>query len=234
MKRNKKKKGNLLKRYNDAGVRTSNNKINGKVVALKSGVDLGVSTLGAGLGALGGIFSPIAGVALILAGHFLNDKSGILRMAGAATMAYGIAKAADNRMASQNQSVNGISLGSVTEGAKNRLINFKDNWLQAFYIDKLTGSKKESLPAEDQTIGAIDLSSLDVFEEMNKESAINFELSQRGEQVSFEEEDEFEEEMEMEDAEDFFEEEFEDQESEDLEGLSYAIMDEDEIDFSIM
>ena len=234
MKRNKKKKGNLLKRYNDAGVRTSNNKINGKVLALKSGVDLGVSTLGAGLGALGGIFSPIAGVALILAGHFLNDKSGILRMAGAATMAYGIAKAADNRMASQNQSVNGISLGSVTEGAKNRLINFKDNWLQAFYIDKLTGSKKESLPAEDQTIGAIDLSSLDVFEEMNKESAINFELSQRGEQESFEEEEEFEEEMEMEDAEDFFEEEFEDQESEGLEGLSYAIMDEDEIDFSIM
>ncbi len=83
-------------------------------------------------------------------------------------------------------------------------------------------------------MGAIDLSSLDVFEEMNKESAINFELSQRGEQESFEDDEEFEENMEMEDDGDFFEEEFEDAESEDLEGLSYAIMDDEEIDFSIM
>lgn len=64
-------------------------------------------------------------------------------------------------------------MGSITEGAKNRLINFKNNWLQAFYLDKVIGSKT---PTEDPTVGDIDVSALDVFDDLNKKEAIKYEL----------------------------------------------------------
>jgi len=216
MKKEKKNKKNLLQRYNDADA-----KKNVKYTAMKSGVDLVVgSSAGAGLGALLGIWSPLAGFLMIGAGHYFGDKSGVLRVAGAATIAYGIAKAAENRAATEEASVNGISLGSLAEGAKGRLINFKDNWLKAFYLDKLTGKKKEeTIEDSDVTVGAIDLSDLDMFEDMTKETAVKFELQRLKNEDSFD----VEEEEEFEDEEEFLEE--------DLEGLNYAMI-EEEIDFS--
>lgn len=213
----KKKKKNMLTRYNDAEAKGSV-----KFTAIKTGVDVVAgSVVGGGLGALFGIWSPILGLILIGAGHALGDKSGVLRVAGAATMAYGIAKAVENRSATTEASVNGVSLGSLADGAKGRLINFKDNWLKATFLDKLVSKKEESTEEGDPTIGAIDLSELDIIDSMVEDSAINFEMQNIANEDSFEDEDEDEEFSEEED----FEEE------EDLEGLDYSLI-EEEIDFS--
>jgi F0F1-type ATP synthase assembly protein I len=170
----KKGKASLLKRYNDADATK-----NVKITAMKTGADFLIGVpVGTGLGALLGIWSPLAGFLMIGAGHYFGDKSGLLRIAGAATIAYGVAKAAENRAATKAASLEGISLGSLTEGAKGRLVNFKDNWLQALYIDKLIGKKdtSERDDMEEVPVGAIDLSELDVFENLNKDSAVNYEL----------------------------------------------------------
>ncbi|MEZ4921870.1 MAG: hypothetical protein R2780_01750 [Crocinitomicaceae bacterium] len=137
--------------------------------------DLGVGVAGGAVGALGGIWTPFVGFALIVGGHLLGDKSGLMRVGGAAMMAYGIAKAQENHAASDANSVNG--LGSLS-GAKDRLLDFKDNFLKAFFLDKLTKKKSdaEAETDDEQTMGAIDLSSLDAFADLTKQSAYNFEL----------------------------------------------------------
>ena len=174
-------------------------------------------TAGGTIGAVGGIWTPFVGLALLAGGHLLGDKSGILRVVGASMMAYGIAKAQENRAASEAGSVNG--LGSLS-GAKDRLLDFKDNFLKAFYLDKLTKKKEDPAAIDETTMGAIDLSALDAFEDLTKQSAYNFELKRVLEEG--ETEDDFEEE-------DIFEEDeiYED----DLEGLDYTIIDEG-VDFA--
>lgn len=211
----KKKKG-VLQRYNGAEA-----KKNVRNTAMKTGVDavLGTSA-GAGLGAAFGIWSPLAGFLMIGAGHYFGDKSGVLRVAGAATIAYGIAKASENRAAAEVASVNGISLGSLAEGAKDRLSNFKDNFLKAYYLDKITGKKKEAV---DATVGAIDMSELNAFEDLIKESAVRHELK------TIQEEDSIDEDFVEEEEIDEYETEIID--DGELEGMNYALIDE-EYDFS--
>ena len=210
MKKRKNKNG-IIKRYNDAqtvkrddkGKRT---KTNGKVIALKTGVDLVSSTavapaIGAGLGVL----APIAGFILMGLGHYLGDKSGLLRLTGAATMGYGIAKAIENRNAPET---------STVEGAKTRLINFKDEWLNAFYLDKVFKAKEDAESTEDASIGAIDLSALDVFDDLNEQSAQHFEMQQV---LSENQTENFDQAVQF--------------DAEDLEGMNYSVI-EEEIDFS--
>ena len=210
MKKRKNKNG-IIKRYNDAqtvkrddkGKRT---KTNGKVIALKTGVDLVSSTavapaIGAGLGVL----APIAGFILMGLGHYLGDKSGLLRLTGAATMGYGIAKAIENRNGPET---------SLVEGAKTRLINFKDDWLNAFYLDKVFKAKEVAESTEDASIGAIDLSALDVFDDLNEQSAQQFEMQQA---LSDNQAENFDETIQF--------------DAEDLEGMNYSVF-EEEIDFS--
>lgn len=97
-KKEKKGKQNLLQRYNNSEAKKSV-----KFSAMKTGVDLVVgASAGAGLGALLGIWSPLAGFLMLGAGHYFGDKSGVLRVAGAATIAYGIAKAQENRVSAEN------------------------------------------------------------------------------------------------------------------------------------
>ena len=92
--RRKKKATSLIdtyKQYND--IQTKGNIQN---TFLKGAVDtLAGSVIGTGIGALTGSQSPIAGIILILSGHYLDDKSGLLRLVGASTLAYGIAKSKD-------------------------------------------------------------------------------------------------------------------------------------------
>ncbi len=60
---------------------------------LKTTVDVATSSLvGTGIASMSGQDSILVGIALIGAGHYLGDESGLLRMAGASTIAYGIAK----------------------------------------------------------------------------------------------------------------------------------------------
>lgn len=89
MKSNKKNSlQNLLDAYNKK-------KAKGSVenTLLKTTVDVAASSLvGTGIASLSGRDSLLLGIALIGAGHYLGDESGVLRIAGASTIAYGIAK----------------------------------------------------------------------------------------------------------------------------------------------
>jgi len=90
-KRKKRKKKSFIDQYNE---RETKGDIQNTL--LKSTVDIVSSgAIGTGIGAITGKYSPLAGIALIIAGHYLGDKSGVLRLTGASTMAYGIAKAKD-------------------------------------------------------------------------------------------------------------------------------------------
>ena len=120
-KKGKKNKKNVITRYNNAQAKKSL-----KYSGMKTGVDLVGATIGAGTGALLGIWSPLLGIALFGAGHYFGDKSGVLRIVGAGAIAYGIAKAVENRNSVEEVSVNGMTMGSLADGAKDRLINFKN------------------------------------------------------------------------------------------------------------
>lgn len=229
-KKNKKggKKGNIFKQYTSAEIRsldpkTKKSKLNVKNFALKSGSEIVTSAAGMGAGAGLGIYAPWVGGGLILLSNFLDDRTGLLSVFGSSMFSWGIAKAIENRNASEDETVNGLGF---TDGAKRRLIDFKDNFIKAFYIDKLmksdnseSGSDSES----DQSVGAIDLSSLDVFDEMSKESAINFEVRKARQEMESDSMDLLDEDFDEESS-DFLDED-------ELQGLNFAFV-EDEIDFA--
>ncbi|MBI3133639.1 MAG: hypothetical protein HYZ14_03090 [Bacteroidetes bacterium] len=162
---------------------------------------------GAGAGALFGVWSPLLGLLLIGTGHYFGDKTGLLRITGAACIGYGIAKAKENRASASAAVVEGITLGAIATGAKERLIDLKDNWLKATFLDKLIGPKTDA-PAEDAPVGAIDLTELDAFETLNKEAAVKYELKKAQQEEGS-------------------------SEGEILEGLNYALM-EEELDFNTL
>lgn len=176
--------------------------------AVKMGVEgVAAAVAGGGAGALFGVWSPLLGLLLIGTGHYFGDKTGLLRITGAACIGYGIAKAKENRASASAAVVEGITLGSIATGAKERLIDLKDNWLKATFLDKLIGPKTDAT-TQDAPVGAIDLTELDAFETLNKEAAVKYELkkAQQGEGSS---------------------------EGEILEGLNYALM-EEELDFNTL
>lgn len=85
----KKRKRSFLEKYNERST-----KGNIQNTLLKGAVDtVAGSVIGTGIGAVAGDKAAFAGIALILAGHYLGDESGVLRLTGASTMAYGIGKA---------------------------------------------------------------------------------------------------------------------------------------------
>ncbi|MBI3136052.1 MAG: hypothetical protein HYZ14_15350 [Bacteroidetes bacterium] len=148
--------------------------------AMKMLVDMGIGGgVGTGLGAVSGVVAPWLGILLMGVGHYSGDKTGLIRVAGATCLGYGVAKMLENRAAASAATVSGISLGSLAGGAKQRLISLKDEWKHTLFLDKLMGSKTEA-PLEG--IGQADLSELDVFENLNREAAIKHELKKIREQ----------------------------------------------------
>jgi hypothetical protein len=156
-------------------------------IALKTGVDLlGVTGGGLTAAAAGGWSVPL-GVVLIIIGHRVEDKSGILRMAGAASLTYGVAKYFEFKEAKEKAAVNGIEgLAGVSAGIKSRLTNFKNEIMGAYFLDKIfkKGDEKETRKMEvdtpeNVTVGAIDLSALDMFDDFNQQEADEFEASQQ-------------------------------------------------------
>lgn len=133
----------------------------------KTGVDLGAAVVGGGLGAAFGWWAAAAGLATIFAGHLAGDKTGLIKTTGVAAMAFGFAKGMENSQKAQEGAVNGISLGSVKQGLKERMIDFKDNLIHAVYLNKLIGSKESS----DESMGSLDLDELDVFEDFAERQA---------------------------------------------------------------
>lgn len=163
----------------------------------KTGTDALSATLASGLGSAIGNFSVPAGILVLLYGHYSKEQSGMFRIAGASLIAYGIAKVFENREAAKSAGVNGLS--GQGELIKQRLTRFKDEVLAAYYLDKLF-KKKETPPAppapaaksseldSTETIGEIDLSALDIFEEYNYHQAGEYEREQQ--QDDYDDEDE--------------------------------------------
>lgn len=74
-------------------LKTKEKGIDHKDILLKAFYDiLAAGPGGSVTGALTGKLSPIAGVALIVLGHYYKDQLGILKLVGAGALGYGIAK----------------------------------------------------------------------------------------------------------------------------------------------
>lgn len=156
----------VLERYNE---RETKKQIGNSL--LKTGVDsVSGAVVGTGIGFLAGKWAILVGPALFFTGHYLGDKSGLLRVAGAATMAYGIASAIQNKEISGT--VDGISLSGETSKVKARYENWKEQMKVAFFLDKIFKSDEQKAV---EGIGELDLASLDMFEDFNEMEARNFE-----------------------------------------------------------
>ena len=174
MKKKKKNNKNVLEKYKDA--KTKGNVAN---TGMKSLVDIILgAAVGAGLGAASGRAAVPLGLVLIAGSHYFDEETGVIRVAGAATVAYGIGKAIDNKKLADENAVNGITLAGEADKAKTRLGDFKDEILAAFYLDKLF--KKGNSDGENQAVGAVDISALDAFEQFNHNQAVQYQLEEGG------------------------------------------------------
>jgi len=99
---------------------------------LKSTVDITGSVAGTGIASLSGDKSLLVGAAIIALGHYINDESGLLRIAGASTIGYGIAKA--------NEFKTNPELATLSQ----RTSAWKNDLLTSFYLNwkKETGQEK--------------------------------------------------------------------------------------------
>ena len=164
------KKG-LLARYNALPEDAA------KTKAIKSGVDILGAIAGGGLGALIGRHAALFGVGVLVAGNLMKDKSGLARTIGAGMLSYGVAKIVENQALAKQKSVQGFTLAGAAEGAKERVTQYKDELLSAFYLDRLF-KKTPSTDGEDSdTVEGLDLSSLDFFDENNHQEALEYESS---------------------------------------------------------
>lgn len=162
-KKNNKFKG-LLAKYKE-----QETKGNLKGTGIKTLVDVLVgTTVGAGIGAGVGRVSLPVGLALIAGSHYFDEDTGVLRLAGSATIAYGIAKSIINKNIAEANAVNGYSLAGEASKAKARLTVFKDELLTTLLLDKFI--KKE----EGEQIGEVSTSSLDVFNQNNEAEALRY------------------------------------------------------------
>lgn len=90
---------------------------------LKLLADIAGVGMGTVLSASAGKAAPAVGVALMGAGHYMGDESGLLRIVGASTLSHSVAKAKEYREKSNM---------SISE----RLKDVKDGWLYAILFKK--------------------------------------------------------------------------------------------------
>ena len=180
MKQRKKKKSGLNAFIDEYNNRETKNNVQNTL--LKSLVDVAGMTAGTGLGALSGKNSKFVGLATIIGGHYLGDKSNVLRIIGASTIAYGVGKAKD------------FENNPDMDTPQKRMSDWKDNWLETLYIKmkkEQSKSEKEDSKVEIEEIipepksekqnenikfdEEDDLSGLDIFEHQIEASARAFE-----------------------------------------------------------
>jgi len=155
---------------------------------IRSGVDVGGALAGGLLGAAIGKNSALFGLGVLVTGNFMGDKTGLYKTIGASMLTYGIAKFLQESDTA-NKSVQGLS---GTEGVKERIGKYKDELMSAFYLDKIfkkktSGGSTGSTAAraaedDDESVGALDLSALDFFEDYNHQQANEFEINQNYDQ----------------------------------------------------
>lgn len=169
-----KTKGGILKKYAGA-------KGKGKLgtSAMKMGIEgLLTAPLGAAAGALIGRGASLVGLLGIGLGEYLGDETNFIKTASAGMIGYAIGSAIHSGQTSKTINGAGLQgLGAVKEGAKQRLMHFKDSWMKAYFIDKLVGEKQDTstLQIQDETVGAVDMSEFDVFDDLNRQEALKFE-----------------------------------------------------------
>lgn len=151
-----------------------------KDVAIKTAKGAGMDLAAVGAGSLASAFmgkwSIALGAALLIGGNYVGkDAKGYLRLAGASALAWGAANVYKDQEIEEEAAVNGVGFVAMKEGAKKRLVNFKDSWLKALHIDKLIGAKND---ADDVSVGSIDLSAMDALDDSVKEAAIQFQMRQ--------------------------------------------------------
>lgn len=175
-KKKSKSRKNILDQYNE-----KQTKGNVENTLLKSAVDtVASSVIGTGIGAIAGDKAAFAGIALILAGHYVGDESGLLRLTGASTMAYGIGKSSEY---TTNPELNTVG---------KRISALKDDWLTAFHLKWQKETNQESTLAENKITESqnpvneepksentsIDVSGMDQFEQMNEDLAKQYQEDQ--------------------------------------------------------
>ena len=98
---------------------------------LKLLADIAGVGMGTVLSASAGKAAPAVGVALLGAGHYMGDESGLLRVVGASTLSHSVAKAKEYREKSNM---------SISE----RLKDVKDGWLYAILFKKYQEEQKST------------------------------------------------------------------------------------------
>jgi len=94
------KKG-IVKRYTDAKGKKSFG-----VSAMKTGIETVGALAGSGVGAASGIASPFLGIGLLFLGQIMGDQTGLLKVAGAGMIGYGIASRSLQKNFSLGQHLN--------------------------------------------------------------------------------------------------------------------------------
>lgn len=169
-------KNTFLKRLSDHEDKRTSTKL------IRSGVDIGGALAGGLLGAAIGKYAALFGLGVLATGNFVGDKSGLYKTVGSGMLVYGVAKIFTEG-GTANKSVQGLS---GTEGMKERIVNFKDEFMSAFYLDKIfkkkttttgTTAARSAADEDDESVGALDLSALDFFEDYNHQQANEFEIN---------------------------------------------------------
>jgi len=149
---------------------------------IRSGVDIGGALAGGLLGAAIGKNSALFGLGVLVTGNFVGDRTGLYKTIGTGMLTYGVAKFLQESNDAASKSVQGLS---GTESVKERLGKYKDELMSAFYLDKIFKKNSDGSDTTtakttdgDDSVGALDLSALDFFEDYNHEQANEFEISQ--------------------------------------------------------
>lgn len=164
------KKG-ILARYNSLPEDAA------KTKAIRSGVDIAGALASGALASIIGRNAALFGLGVLITGNIVKDKSGLCRVIGAGMLSYGVAKVFENISLNKQKSVQGFTLAGAAQGAKERVTQYKDELLSAFYLDRLF-KKNPSTDGEDSdTVEGLDLASLDFFDENNHQEALEYESS---------------------------------------------------------
>ncbi|WP_300664657.1 hypothetical protein, partial [Fluviicola sp.] len=144
-KKKKKKKAEKLKEPGSssikqllAGFNERQTKNNVQNTLLKLVADIAGVGLGTALSASLGKIAPAAAIALMGAGHYMGDESGLLRVVGASTLAHSVAKSKEYR---KNPEMT----------IANRLKDVKDGWLYATLL-KHYQQEEQSQKTEPQSV----------------------------------------------------------------------------------
>lgn len=175
-----KAKGNiseLARKYADkptkGNLKNSGIKFGVELLALLAG-----GALSAGLGGFGkGYVSIGAGLVSIGAGNYFGDPTKLSSILGASMVGYGIGRINEHKALSENTSLQGL------DGAKSKLgegfSRFASELKSVLGIKPKEETATDSGGNADESVGSIDTSILDQFDDLNRIEAIKFDEEQQ-------------------------------------------------------